>query len=85
MPGERYRPSNGTEGADFICEFCCRCQRDVNEDCEILAATFRMEVDDPLYPPEWCFDDQDSPVCTAFVPLGDPLPERCAFTLDMFD
>lgn len=86
----KYRPSCGSEGAAFIAAWCCNCERDKNEDCSILAATFAFDVDDPSYPPEWCYDEAadslaNSPRCTAFVPLGDPLPTpRCDATPDMF-
>lgn len=85
-----YRPSNGTEGADFQDRWCCRCERDAkfSEDypelgCQILANTFVYEVDDPRYPKEWVVKD-GSPCCTAFVQLGRNIPYRCDKTLDMF-
>lgn len=82
--GEKYRPSNGTEGAAFISAWCCDCERDKNEDCQILAATFRYDVTDPDYPKEWqC--GKDGPCCTAWHPLGEPLPlPRDEHTVDMF-
>lgn len=85
-----YRPSCGSEGADFIEEWCCRCERDrafqenpdSGEGCPIVAATFRYEVDDPNYPKEWIEDDK-GPRCTAFT--TDPSePVRCDKTADMF-
>lgn len=87
---ERYRPSNGTEGAFFIEAWCCKCERDRNQDCPIVAATFVYDVDDPEYPSEWCYDETADPLaaepkCTAFVQLGDPLPTpRCSNTPDLF-
>lgn len=85
MTGEKYRPSNGTEGDGFICAWCLSCARDKNRDCPILAATMAFAVDDPEYPKEWSFDDYGLPQCTAFIPDGDPVPlERCPLTLDMF-
>lgn len=82
----KFRPANGTEGEDFICAWCCHCERDTEQDCAILAATFRYEVDDPAYPVEWIEDPLlNRPVCTAFVPLGAPVPPpRCQHTEDMF-
>lgn len=51
LPGERYEPSNGTEGASFLDAWCSNCARDKamregvdidecddNEKCEIIAA-----------------------------------------------
>lgn len=81
---ERYRPSNGTEGAGFLSKWCCNCERDKDEDCPIVAATFTYEADDPKYPPEWCFDADGNPHCTAFVEFGNPLAYRCPDTPDMF-
>lgn len=90
-----YRPSNGTEGMDFLIDFCCQCARSdhlkpTDHDpapagCEILDLTYRHDVDDPEYPREWLQDDTRV-WCTAFVPEGQPLaPPRCAKTVDMFD
>jgi hypothetical protein len=92
-----YRPSNGTEGDGFIAHFCFNCERNRDEDCPILAATFAFDVDDPEYPKEWVQDESPEldpedglPVgagnarCTAFAPRGEPIRERCALTADMF-
>jgi hypothetical protein len=62
-----YRPSNGTEGEFFIESHCCKCIKDRNEDCPILAASFAYNVDEPGYPKEWVEVD-DGPMCTAYVP-----------------
>lgn len=91
---EKYRPGNGTEGLDFITEFCFQCARsdhlqpdadgETPAGCSILDATFRHEVDDAKYPTEWVRDEQ-GPRCTAFVPEGEPLATpRCDQTEDMF-
>jgi hypothetical protein len=95
---EKYRPSNGTDGASFFEEYCSNCARDKamngskleddcddNDLCQIIAATFRCEVTDPEYPHEWCYGKDGFPCCTAFVPAGEPIPEpRCDHTPDMF-
>lgn len=84
MTTEKYRPSNGTEGEGFISAWCCKCERDINDDCPIVAATFCYDVDDPEYPKEWV-RDKSGPRCSAFVPLGEPVPTaRCSQTQDMF-
>lgn len=62
-----YRPSNGTEGEYFIEAHCCKCIKDRNHDCAILAATMAYTLDDPEYPKEWVRVD-DGPMCTAYVP-----------------
>jgi len=34
--------------------------------------------------PEWKFDPDGWPMCTAFVPMGDKIQARCEHTADMF-
>lgn len=96
--GEKYRPSNGTEGDFFHDNWCRQCARDKamrdgvdvfdcddNELCEIIRLTFAHDVDDPEYPKEWQYGKDGQPCCTAFVPAGEPIPEpRCEKTMDMF-
>lgn len=80
-----YRPSNGTEGMSFISQWCGNCKRDrvangsveaddaKDEDlCQIVAATFAHDIDDPEYPVEWIRDADGRPCCTAFEDSGDP-------------
>ncbi|BAS55304.1 hypothetical protein NIES2135_54180 [Leptolyngbya boryana NIES-2135] len=57
--GKPYRPSNGTEGEIFMRRWCERCEKDVNEDCSILAQSMLGEVDEWQY---W----GDKPLCTAW-------------------
>lgn len=81
---EPYRPANGTEGACFIDYFCCHCERDRNEDCNILARSFAFSIGDAEYPVEW-IRDANGPRCTAFVPRGETIPPpRCTRTLELF-
>lgn len=70
-----YRPSNGTEGMDFMDKFCLRCERDRKfretqdgeDGCPIVADTFVYETDDHRYPKEWiCEEDFSEARCTAF-------------------
>ena len=85
--GEPYRPSNGTEGEMFACEFCYRCSRYGNDEdgyCDIQIRSFWSDIGEPDYPAEWVFDAEGYPTCTAFT-LEDPQPQRCDKTLDMFD
>lgn len=97
IPIKLYRPSNGSEGCDFFEHWCTNCQRDKsmregapiedcddNEVCQIIGDTFAYEIDDPKYPKEWCYDDSGHPCCTAFVPAGQPIPQRDDKTIDMF-
>ena len=96
--GDKYRPSNGTEGECFFAAWCRNCQRDKamregvdieecddNERCDIIANTFAYDVEDQEYPVEWQYGKDGQPRCTAFVPAGDPIPTpRCAHTQDLF-
>lgn len=89
---DKYLPSNGTEGECFFESWCRHCQRDRsmrdgepvdecddNELCDIIARSFRGEVD------EWVYGPDDEPMCTAFVPAGDKVPTpRCEHTADLF-
>lgn len=80
-----YRPSNGIKGACFISHFCCECERDRDENCDILARTFAFNIDDKEYPVEW-IRGENGPTCTAFIPKSDPIPKpRCDKTIDMFE
>lgn len=81
---ERYRPSCGTEGECFQAAWCDKCEREEHdEDCEILCNTYCYDVNDPEYPKEWIYG-KHGPECTAFIPIGDPIPYRDDQTVDMF-
>ena len=80
-----YQPSNGTEGAIFMAEWCENCAfGDYDGDgCMIQLRALAYGVGDPEYPREWVLTDGGSPKCTAFC--GDQPPEpRCDKTIDMF-
>lgn len=97
--GEKYQPSNGTEGEYFFSSWCRRCQRDKamregadydecddSEICHIPAKTMRFKIEDKEYPKEWRYGNDGQPCCVAFVPAGEPIPEnRCELTGDMFE
>lgn len=97
--GEKYQPSNGTEGEMFFRSWCFQCQRDKamregcdvdecddDERCEIIADTMAFAVDDPQYPSEWQYGKDGQPCCTAFVSAGSAVPPaRCDKTIDMFE
>jgi hypothetical protein len=97
--GQKYRPSCGTEGEMFFENWCRQCARDKamnsgaeldecddKEVCDRIARSFAHNVDDPAYPAEWQIDKNGQPCCTAFVPVGEPIPEpRCERTIDMFE
>ena len=92
LTGERYMPSNGTEGLGFLNDWCSRCERDKelnctkdNEDCgdddwcPILAASYRDEA------VEWRELEDGSTKCMAFVPMGHAIPPpRCEQTRELF-
>jgi len=69
--GNKWQPSNGTEGEIFIGSWCGNCQRDLNMDCPIVAATMAYSPADPEYPPEWQYGEDGQPQCTAFQLAGD--------------
>jgi hypothetical protein len=94
-----YQPSNGTEGECFFNAWCCQCARDVsmnsgkpidecddNEKCALITNSMAFNPGDAEYPQEWQYDKDGVPCCTAFVPVGQPIPKpRCERTLDMFE
>lgn len=98
LAGQKYQPSNGTEGDCFFASWCCQCTRDKtmsegksfddcgdDEICLIIGDTMAYSPSDPEYPSEWQYGKDGQPCCTAFVPAGEPIPEpRCEHTADMF-
>lgn len=68
-----YRPANGTEGDDFHSEWCANCQCDDLDDdsdgqpCPILGMALGTDIGEDGYPPEWIYDPEGEPVCTAFL------------------
>jgi len=70
--GKLYRPSNGTEGEWFMCEYCLNCihenpDMDKKPKCKLMTASMCFDITEPEYPKEWCYDENDKPVCTKFV------------------
>lgn len=95
--GKPYQPCNGTEGMIFTDAWCGGCARDKamsegkpieecddNEKCDILFLSMTYDVADPEYPKEWRFAHDGQPCCTAFVPVGEPIPMEDKHTPDMF-
>ena len=69
--GQKYQPSNGTEGVLFMENFCHRCTQDSDANpCPIIAYSMIYNVDDPEYPHEWQYGEDGQPICTAFKPVG---------------
>jgi len=66
----KYRPSNGSEGMDFMTRFCDQCvyeDWEGDKECPIIGATMIYDVDDPEYPEEWTYDQAGDPICTKFI------------------
>ncbi len=67
-----YRPSCGSEGADFMQRWCGKCaldrafQQGEGDSCDIAAATMAFDITDPEYPDEWRKDGPAGARCTAF-------------------
>lgn len=71
LTGKSYRPSNGTEGIYFESEFCMNCinchpNPEEKPQCEIMMNAFMHSQNEPEYPKEWQYDENDEPTCTAF-------------------
>lgn len=65
--GEKWQPSNGTEGMMFISRMCGGCEKNCGDDyCDTQTLTMLYSTDDEEYPSEWCIDANGQPTCTAF-------------------
>lgn len=96
--GQKYQPSNGTEGECFFDAWCRQCARDRSmregdnvddcddgEVCKIIGDTMAFSPEDEEYPKEWQYGKDGQPCCTAFVQAGQAIPpERDTYTIDMF-
>lgn len=79
--GQKWRPSNGTEGEMFQSNYCSDCDRwDEETGCPIAAATFSLDKGDPEYPQEWQIGSDGQPTCSAFNDPDAADPRQ----LDMF-
>lgn len=74
--GKKYCPSSGTEGMWFDEKFCLRCIHEKfmhtakhgDKQCEIFNAAFLIaDVKHKDFPNEWQYDENDMPICTAWV------------------
>lgn len=93
-PGDRYRPSNGTEGEFFHSMWCEECARDklmsgeaTQEECDADPSLYCQILNNSFSGDgvaEWVYGKDGQPCCTAFSPLGQPIVERCDRTADMF-
>jgi len=70
--GEKYRPSNGSEGMMFMERWCAKCQRDAayragtGDSCPIVCNSLIHSIDEEGYPAEWQYGDDGQPRCSAF-------------------
>lgn len=90
--GQRYQPSNGTEGMIFIDAWCSHCARDKAEregayvedcdDTELCPIIARSMADGGCE--EWVYGSDGQPRCTEYVEHGQPIPYRCPNTPDFF-
>lgn len=72
--GEKYQPSNGSEGCGFVELFCCNClhekfmhtQNHEDKKCDIFSRTLIYDTEDKEYPEEWTYDENNNPTCTAW-------------------
>ena len=64
LSGQKYQPSNGTEGMIFYDAFCRNCSKD--GECEIMHLTMCWSPEDDEYPAEWVWTEEGQPTCTAF-------------------
>jgi len=73
--GKPFRPCNGFEGDLFMSKWCALCAKDNYHeetgtgDCEIVALTMALDVDDEDYPAAWQIAESGQPICTEFEPL----------------
>lgn len=83
--GEKYRPSNGTEGDLFFSAYCHRCM--ARALCPLPALTMAFSPEEDEYPEEWQYGTDGQPTCTAFENKDEEevTVERCRHTSDMFE
>lgn len=62
---EKYFPSNGTDGAIFMDNYCYECYKEKN--CSIL---FNALVNNKE-PKQWIYGDDGYPTCTSFKSIED--------------
>ncbi|MFA6309819.1 MAG: hypothetical protein WC677_08860 [Clostridia bacterium] len=72
---DKYRPSNGTEGEIFMCNFCYHCinekwvheQIDGDKKCELLNKMILLDADDKDYPEELTYDEKGFAICKSYI------------------
>lgn len=66
--GEKFKPSNGTEGELFMTEYCDKCQRCGT--CELIGDTMIYDIDDERFPHQWQYGSNGQPTCTDFEDIS---------------
>lgn len=66
-----YCPSNGTEGMWFTDKYCMNCfhcdpDPEGKKQCEILMRSMLYHVNEPGYPKEWIYNEDNEPTCTNY-------------------
>lgn len=92
MTKQKYQPSCGTEGMDFIESQCGDCIHDRGNresdgfgGCILILNSMLYEVDHPDYPKEWVHGP-NGPSCSKYlVDCGQEIKVRCDKTTDMFN
>lgn len=76
--GESYRPSNGSEGEEFMSQYCGQCKHDAKyqrtqdgkDGCKIIVYSHAFDIGHPKYPKEWIYGNDGQPTCTKFALPG---------------
>jgi len=71
QPGEKYRPSNGTEGMWFMENHCDQCihqhpDPDHPMQCDLIMRSMCYDQKDKEYPEEWTYTEAGEPTCTKY-------------------
>lgn len=67
-----------------MAEWCGQCA--AKNICNIWPRTLAYNVDEPGYPTQWVYDEDEAPVCTSFKERGgERRLQPCKKTMDMFE
>ena len=67
--GQKYRPSNGTEGDLFIELWCEQCAHNLSDGCSIITDSLCYDVTHPNYPNALQYAPNGQPCCKAYTSL----------------
>ena len=82
--GKPYKPYSAEEGIVFEDRFCNQCKRDQKyfetmdgaDSCDIHNRGQCFLSSDEDFPPEWSYDENEKPTCTAFEKIKEPAKSR---------